>query len=406
MTPRRAVPQLLALLAGAGVLASAVEAQRTANYASADETRTALARAQADARAAAGRASRLEIAASGARASAEKTASQAAALAARVQEAEAGIAAARARMTLAQRDRAALDRRLAERREPLIRLTAGLQKLARRPLAVAVLRPGSLRETVYLRAMLESTLPEVRRRTAALRGELARGRRIEEEARAAVTALGAGNRALGERRQALAALETRQRLASRQASGAAARESERALALAEEARDLDSLVGQLDQAGSLRRQLAALPGPILRPPRPGASEVIDAGPTPLAAPTGAPAFELPVAGRTIAGFGEARNDGSRSRGLSLSPADAAQIVAPATGRVAFAGPFRGFDRIVIIEHPGGFTSLVTGLARVDVSVGEELVAGAPLGVAGSGRAIVGFELRRGGEPVNPLEFLR
>ena len=58
------------------------------------------------------------------------------------------------------------------------------------------------------------------------------------------------------------------------------------------------------------------------------------------------------------------------------------------------------------EHPGGFTSLVTGLARVDVNVGEELVTGAPLGVAGSGRAIVGFELRRAGEPVNPLEFLR
>jgi murein hydrolase activator len=82
------------------------------------------------------------------------------------------------------------------------------------------------------------------------------------------------------------------------------------------------------------------------------------------------------------------------------------VVAPAAGRVAFAGPFRGFDRIVIVEHAGGFTSLVTGLARVDVEVGAELVGGAPLGVAGSRRPLVGLELRRGGEPVNPIDYLR
>ena len=404
MQLKRAWPMLLLPLAAALAAVQSADAQRTASYTSADETRTALLRAQAEARAAAGRASRLEIEASGVRASADKTAREAAALAARIQESEAGIAAARARITLAETERAALDRRLAERREPLIRLTAGLQKLARRPLAVAVLRPGSLRETVYLRAMLESTLPEVRRRTAALRAELARGKAIEDEARAALGAFNTSNRTLADRRRALAALESRQRLALRQTGGAAAREAERALALAEQARDLDGLVGQLDAAGALRRQLAALPGPLLRPPRPGASQVVDN--TPIAAPTGTPAFQLPVTGRTLAGFGETRSAGDRTRGLSLAPAGGAQIVAPAAGRVAFAGPFRGFDRIVIIEHPGGFTSLVTGLARTDVAVGQDLVAGAPLGIAGPTRPVVGFELRRGGTPVNPLEFLR
>jgi septal ring factor EnvC (AmiA/AmiB activator) len=406
MTPRRALPiALLACAAAIFGLSHAADAQRSADYANAGETRAALIRAQGQARSAAGRASRLEIEASGVRASADKTARQAAALAARIQESEAGIAAASARIALARNERLALDRRLAERRGPLIRLTAGLQKLARRPLAVAVLRPGSLRETVYLRAMLESTLPEVRRRTAALRGEIAKGRRIEDEARAALTALGTSNRALTARRRALAALESRQRLELRHASGAAAREAERALALAEQARDLDQLVGQLDQAGDLRRHLAALPGPLLRPPRPGASTVLESGPTGRALPTGTPGFQLPVTGRTLAGYGEAGTSGDSARGLSLAPSSGAQIVAPGAGRVAFAGPFRGFDRIVIIEHAGGFTSLVTGLARTDVAVGQELVSGAPLGVAGPGRPVIGFELRRGGQPVNPLEFL-
>jgi septal ring factor EnvC (AmiA/AmiB activator) len=81
------------------------------------------------------------------------------------------------------------------------------------------------------------------------------------------------------------------------------------------------------------------------------------------------------------------------------------VVAPATGRIAFAGPYRGFGRIVIIEHDGGWTSLVTGLDRIEAAVGDEVIAGAPLGVAGTEAPIVTIELRRNGEPVNPLNFL-
>jgi septal ring factor EnvC (AmiA/AmiB activator) len=286
-----------------------------------------------------------------------------------------------------------------------MRLTAALQKLARRPLALSALRPGSLRETVYLRAMLETTIPEVRSRTAALRAEIARGQRLEAEAREALAALNASEQALGARRQQLLAIESRQRLESRRASGVADREAERALALAEEARDLDALVARLDDASSLRRELAALPGPIIRPPRPQDSEVIAVDlPAPLAtAPPGD--FQLPVIGQTVSGFGAVSEGGLVSSGLALTPRPGAQVIAPASGRVAFAGPYRGYERIVIIEHDGGWTSLVTGLARTDVAVGEELVAGAPLGVAAIDSPLVTLELRRDGEPVNPLDYV-
>lgn len=396
------------LLIGALAFGGAASAQLGRAFTDADETRAALTLAREQAREAGLRAGRLEADARQTREAAEKTAQETAALAARIQQSEAGIAAARARIDLTGRERAALERRLAERREPLARLTAGLQKLARRPVALAVLQPGSLRETVYLRAMLETTLPEVRKRTAALRGEIARSRQIEAEARAALAAMRSGERELEDRRTRLAALETRQRLASRSAGGAAAREAERALALAEEARDLDGLVDRLDAAGSLRETLAALPGPVMRPPRPAqstvlASEAVEAEPTHL---PGRDDFQLPVVGRTIAGFGQVSGGGSRSDGVSLAPLGGAQVVSPGAGRIAFAGPFRGFDRIVIVEHPGGFTSLVTGLGRVDVQVGDQVVGGAPLGVAGVGRPVVGFELRRGGVPVNPADFIR
>lgn len=402
---RRAAFAIAAVATGLLALGGA-QAQFTAGYTDPARTRAALAQAQAQSRAASARADRLEAAARDATQAAQKTAQAAAALAARIQQAEAGIAAAQAQLALVRGQRAELDRRLAVRRGPLVRLTASLQKMARRPLALAALRPGSLRDTVYLRAMLAATLPEVRHRTAALRGEIARSRQLELAARSAVAELHASEATLSDRRQRLAALESRQRLASRQASGDAAREAERALALAEQARDLDTLVARLDAAGSLRERLAALPGPILRPPRPEQSQVmVDAAPLPSSSPLAPRRFELPVAGRTVAGFGEATEGGVRSTGIALAPADGAQVVAPAAGRVAFAGPYRGYDRIVIIEHDGGFTSLVTGLARTDVTVGEDLVAGAPLGVAGADRPVVTFELRRAGQPVNPVQFV-
>jgi septal ring factor EnvC (AmiA/AmiB activator) len=389
------------------VLAATAGAQGEAGFETPEETRLALQHARDQSRSAERRAERLESEARAATEAAEKTAREAAAVAARIQQAEAGIDAAEARIALVNGQRRELDLRLAERREPLMRLTASLQKMARRPLALSALRPGSLRETVYLRAILETTIPQVRRRTAALRAEIERGKELEAEARQALSALRARETDLAARRKSLAALETRQRLESRQASGDAAREAERALALAEEARDLDGLVRRLDELGSLREELAALGGPIMRPPRPEQSEVIAlASPSPSpAASRPAGGFQLPVSGRTVAGFGSIDDGGMAHTGLSLSPRDGAQVVAPSGGRVAFAGPYKGYGRIVIIEHSGGWTSLVTGLARTDVDVGELLLGGSPLGVAGVGRPVVTLELRRNGEPVNPLDYV-
>ena len=389
----------------AAVLGASAHAQREEGFASVDETRTAMERALQDQRAAEARAKGLELAASRADAALDKTAREAAALAARIQESEAGIAAAEARLALIDRQRRILATRLAKRQKPVVRLTAALQRFSRRPLALSVMRPGSVKEMVYLRAMLSTTVPEVQRRTAALRSEIERGKALQREAQQALAALQGGEKQLEDRRKQLAALETRQRLASRAASGQADREAERALALGEQARDLDALVDTLNQAGSLRDKLAALSGPLIRPPRPDQSSVI-ADTQPAAVQRGAPAgYQLPVAGRTVTGFGAPNSGGGLSQGLALAPRGGAQVVAPGGGRVAFAGPYRGYGMIVIIEHEGGWTSLVTGMARVDVEVGDSVVGGSPLGVAGPSRPLITVELRRNGTPVNPLEFI-
>lgn len=369
--------------------------------------RTELSRALAASQAAERRAAMLERTAAAAEDAADRAAQNAAAVAARIQQSEASIAAAEARLSLANREHAALREELGREQRPLVRLTGALQQVSRRPLALSVLKPGSVSDLVHLRAVLDSTMPHIEARTAGLRQRLARSRQLRVQALAAANALRAEQAQLAGRRKELAALEARQRLASRQASGSADREAERALALAEQARDLDDLVGELDRAGSLRARLAALPGPVLRPSRPDEAGLPAPVPAaPAAAATAPPRpYALPVTGRTVLGFGAPGEGGLASRGLTLAPRAGAQVVAPAAGRVAFAGPYRGYGRIVILEHAGGWTSLVTGLARTSVSVGQELVAGAPIGTAAQANPQVTLELRREGQPVNPLRFV-
>ncbi|TRD11397.1 metalloendopeptidase [Erythrobacter insulae] len=415
---------LFAALSGAAVLALGAfapvsTAQRDIGLLEPEEAQAQLERSTRESQRAEARAQRLSREAEQAKEAADKTAKEAAALAAQVQRSEADIAAARARYSLAQTDRAALSQRLSQRQKPLVRLTGALQTTARRPLSLSALQPGSLKDLVYVRAVLESAVPYIRDKTSALRGELEEGRRLERLAARSLDNLRTNEQELQTKRDALARLESRQRLASRDARSNAVRESERALALAEEARDIDGLMGDINAASSLRRELAALSGPVLRPAGIGAGgagagsvaadpadrpdSVPSATPTTAAAPPGD--LQLPVQGRTIAGFGELRGSGLRSTGLALAPASGAQVVSPASGRIAFAGPYRGYGRIVIIEHAGGWTSLVTGMARISVRVGDEVIGGSPLGVAGGEEPSITLELRRDGEAVNPLQFL-
>jgi septal ring factor EnvC (AmiA/AmiB activator) len=188
------------------------------------------------------------------------------------------------------------------------------------------------------------------------------------------------------RRTELAAVSAAERLRARRAAGAADREAERALALGEEARDLATLVRRLGTRTGSALGSATRPGGARR-----AGAVKGGGPSP---------YRLPVAG----GLVPSENGGGST--LSLLARPNAIVVAPAAGRVAFAGPFRGYGAIVIVEHADGWTSLVTGLATTQVTIGQTLVAGSPLGQAPPGSPRIGLELRRDGQAVNPLDQLR
>jgi septal ring factor EnvC (AmiA/AmiB activator) len=404
---RRAL--VLSVLAAAGLGLAGVAAQQAllppgAPLADLGEARRQLAEARRQGASAQTRAEQLERQAAAAGAAAEKSAAEAAAAAARIQQAEAEVSAREATIAMVDRQREALRERIAARQQPLVRLTAALQRLSRRPLLFSLFHPGSVRDQMHLSAALATIVPQIAARTDGLRAELDRARILREQAEAGVQALRREQADLAARRTRLAALETSQRLAARESAGVADRESERALALAEQARDLGSLADDLSRAGKLREELAALPGPVMRPARPG-DTAAPALPQPaVLAARPALAFILPAQGRLVAGFGEESAGTGRSRGIAIATTPAAQIVAAAPGRVAYAGAYRGYGQIVIVDHGGGWTSLVTGLAQLSARVGDAVVAGSPLGTTGPARGVVSFELRRAGEPVNPLDF--
>ncbi len=95
-----------------------------------------------------------------------------------------------------------------------------------------------------------------------------------------------------------------------------------------------------------------------------------------------------------------------ARGLTFEAPGASQVVAPSGGRVAYAGRFRGYGEIVIIEHGSGWASLVTNLAKRTVNSGDTVEAGTPLGRTGAGRSRVSVELRLNGRPVPIAPMLR
>ena len=116
---------------------------------------------------------------------------------------------------------------------------------------------------------------------------------------------------------------------------------------------------------------------------------------------------MPVRGRISQHFAEAAVGGEPSRGIVIESLPGAQVVAPFDGHVVFEGPFRGYGSILIIEHPGGYHTLLSGLGRSDAVVGQWLIAGEPVGVmSAGGNPKLYVELRRASQPIDPLPWLQ
>lgn len=309
----------------------------------------------------------------------------------------------------------ALDRR--ERQ--LVGVLTAVQRLAWRPTEALIAQPHSPAQTVRSAILLRAALPKIEEdadalrreldELSALRADIARKRQQAAQTQAKLNA---------EQRQLQTMARRKQQLqAQAEEKG---HDADRRLArLGAEAEDLRDLLARLEEerkrreeeekkrrdaeareaaARAAARQAAKPPPEPTHPPHDGAARSFTAAKGDM---------PLPARGRIVAQFGQTTDHGISHKGISIETRGDAQIVAPHDGQVVFAGPFRGYGQLLIIEHSEGYHTLLAGMARIDSPVGQRLTAGEPVGVMGQsdGKPTLYFELRRNGQAVNPLPWL-
>lgn len=115
-------------------------------------------------------------------------------------------------------------------------------------------------------------------------------------------------------------------------------------------------------------------------------------------------MKSPVAGMLLRRFGDKSPLGLVSDGWLIKTRSGALVSAPADGRVEFADDFRKNGRVLILSHKNSYYSVLTGLATSDVLVGQEVLAGEPVGRMPESRAEMYLELRRGTKAIDPARL--
>ena len=312
--------------------------------------------------------------------------------------------------TTEQQKRAAL----VEGRRTYGQLLMALQRMSRLPPEAVVAYPAEASDLVRAAIVLRGVVPQIEERAAALKGDLV----SLTETRAAAAArrkelTGAGatlrvERAELDRQLAAVSQQQRRTLAERQSEVA------RLEKLGREAEGLRELFDKLE----LERE----PGDKPEPPRPQRAapapkksepkaDTVVASAAPFATGRMSQAqgqLPMPAVGRISGQYGEPTATGISRRGLDIETRPGAQVIAPNDGKVVFAGLFRGYGQLLIIEHSEGYHTLLAGLSRIDATVGQRLVSGEPVGImdqAADASPSLYVELRRNGQPINPLPWL-
>jgi septal ring factor EnvC (AmiA/AmiB activator) len=186
-------------------------------------------------------------------------------------------------------------------------------------------------------------------------------------------------------------------------------ERARASELAQKAVDLKDLIAKLEQGLDASTRSARDAG------RPGMAALSDPGRlTPSVAFASLRGHvPIPVNGVKLKHFGDPDGIGGSEKGVSVATRAAAQVTAPADGWVVYAGPFRSYGQLLILNVGGGYHLLLAGMDRISVDLGQFVLTGEPVGQMGNGSQIAAvlatnstqpvlyIELRKDGVPVDP-----
>jgi murein hydrolase activator len=304
---------------------------------------------------------------------------------------------------------------LQRRGEQYQEILMALQVLARHPPEALALSPGEPVDALRSALLLGAAIPQIEAKAKALQAELASLTALRERIAQKRGQLVAENAGLAAEQAAVTAAIASKASLQEQAVRDAATTANRLRVLSGEAKDLRDLLDRLED--ERRRDADLLAHAKTRAPR----DEADASASPNVAWSADPrrpkdirpfsaahgAMIVPVVGKLTTRFGENDQFGTASKGIVLTTRPGGQVVAPFDGRIEFAGPFRGYGQILIIEHGDGYHSLLAGLERIDGVVGQWLVSGEPVGIMPNGdrEAALYLELRRHSQPINPLPWL-
>lgn len=347
------------------------------------------------------------------------------------QEQESEITALEARLAELETREAELVDRLADRRHQLSGIVAALQRIALRPPETLALAPGGTIDTARSALLLRVAVPEVEARAARLRDELAALQEVRTSIELRRDELDSATAALQAERDRLRKLLDRKAALRDRVAAESEELRARAAKLAAEAESLRELMKGFEaHARAAAAARAARPEPPAQAPSAPAADAGPAAPAtepgPAAAgpsetqvalvrpgnirafPQSRSSLRMPASGRIVARYGQRRSGVDTSKGIVIGARSLAQVVAPFDGQVVYAGPFRSYGQILIIEHDGRYHTLLAGLDRIDAVVGQWVLAGEPVGILGpsqDGMAELYLELRRAGQPINPLPWL-
>ncbi|HAD85766.1 MAG TPA: peptidase M23 [Rhodospirillaceae bacterium] len=307
---------------------------------------------------------------------------------------------------------------LGANRTQLAGVLVALQKMVQFPPEALLALPESPDDLVRSAILLRSVVPEIDRRATRIRLDLQSLADTREKTAEERLNLNSATEDLARQRA-----EIRQLMAERRAMLDKTLADERAAAqrvarLAAKARDLKGLMARLEEQRRADEQAAARAAAEAKAKaKTQAEQARTAARTARAAATVSPSVSitkrrgrlpLPVVGNLVGRYGENLPSGLTRKGIDIAARSGAQVIATYDGKIAFAGMFRGYGQLLIIDHGDGYHTLLAGMTRIDMAVGQRVSTGEPVGLMGDGggdRPILYVELRRKGQPINPLPWL-
>jgi septal ring factor EnvC (AmiA/AmiB activator) len=343
--------------------------------------------------------------------------------AARVSKIETDISATEARLKpLDERERilrGALVQRQAETTEVL----AALQRAGRRLPPALMVRPEDALQSLRTAMLLGAVVPEMRARAEVLVSDLGDLVNLRKNIAQERDRLATDREKLAADQQKVTLLiEARQKQQS-ETEREMQSERTRAAELAKQVDNLKDLIAKLEndlKSAAKAAEAASLKGVPVNPaqPTPGALSKDSGRLAPAIAFASAKGLlPLPVAGLKIHEFGGSDGAGGTQKGLSIATRLGAQVNTPADGWVVYAGPFRSYGQLLILNAGGGYHVLLAGMDRITVNIGQFVVAGEPVALmgtgsrvaailatnpgSGSGQPVLYIEFRKDGAPIDP-----